>query len=85
MIFLGEDISDAAIREVLEETGVQTRFNSLVAFRHSHGSQFGCSDIYLIVHLSPEDETQPLIKCDREIEECCWMQVNYKIHGCIFD
>ncbi|KAF4531935.1 hypothetical protein B566_EDAN006627 [Ephemera danica] len=72
----GEDIGDAAVREVLEETGLHTRFSSLVAFRHSHGSQFGCSDMYLIAHLIPDNEDQPLVRCEREIEDCCWMQVD---------
>ena len=30
----GEHLADAVVREVLEETGVQTRFDALVCFRH---------------------------------------------------
>eukprot|EP00091_Calanus_sinicus_P023145 TRINITY_DN7681_c0_g1_i1.p1 TRINITY_DN7681_c0_g1~~TRINITY_DN7681_c0_g1_i1.p1 ORF type:complete len:188 (-),score=52.33 TRINITY_DN7681_c0_g1_i1:134-697(-) len=45
----GEDISVAAVREIREETGVETEFRSIVAFRHGHNFNFGCSDIYIIV------------------------------------
>jgi ADP-ribose pyrophosphatase YjhB (NUDIX family) len=33
--YAGEEIHEAAVREVLEETGVNTRFKSIVAFRHA--------------------------------------------------
>lgn len=72
---LGETIPDAAIREVFEETGLKTKFESLVALRHSQGAAFGCCDIYFIVELSPESDDYTL-KCDeREIEACQWMKV----------
>ncbi|XP_059468317.1 nucleoside diphosphate-linked moiety X motif 6 isoform X2 [Neocloeon triangulifer] len=71
----GEDMGSAAIREVFEETGILTEFNSIVALRHHHASQFGCSDIYIIVHLSPMVEDQPIQQCNQEITECCWMKI----------
>ena len=37
----GEDIPDAAIREVLEETGVRTEFVSILGIRHGHKIAFG--------------------------------------------
>lgn len=48
-----EDLSDAAIREVEEETGVKTKFLSCVSFRHTHKANFDCSDLYFLVHLEP--------------------------------
>lgn len=48
-----ENLSDAAIREVEEETGVKTKFLSCFSFRHTHCANFGCSDLYFIVHLEP--------------------------------
>ena len=36
----GEDIDTAAVREVLEETGIHTEAKGIVAFRHIHKS--GC-------------------------------------------
>ena len=32
---LGEELHEAAIREVLEETGISTKFKSIVAFRQA--------------------------------------------------
>ena len=45
---LGESISDAAEREVLEETGVPTKFHSILSFRHAHGLANGRSDLYFV-------------------------------------
>ena len=47
-----EDISDAAIREVMEETGVKAEFVSLVAFRETHGALHGVTDLYCVCHLA---------------------------------
>lgn len=68
---------DAAIREVFEETGIKTIFDSLVCVRHALGGSarinfgFGCSDLYFVIALKPE--TQAITKCDREIARCEWM------------
>jgi 8-oxo-dGTP pyrophosphatase MutT (NUDIX family) len=69
----GEHLVDAVLREVLEETGVQAKFESLVCFRHWHGYRFGKSDIYFVCRLSPLslDVTMQA----EEIEECFWMPV----------
>lgn len=67
----GEYLASAAIREVKEETGVETEFQSIIAFRQSHQMNFGCSDLYFIVCLKP---TSSEIKmCTREISKCEWM------------
>ena len=69
----GEHLVDGVIREVLEETGVQTRFESLVCFRHWHGYRYGKSDIYFVCRLSPLSED--LTMQTEELEECLWMPV----------
>ena len=70
-----EDIVEAVKREVLEETGIQTKFVSLVCFRHILNFRFGCSDIYFICHLKPLTQD---IKIDtREIADAQWMDVSY--------
>ncbi|XP_072381265.1 uncharacterized protein [Diabrotica undecimpunctata] len=69
----GENIVDAAIREVYEETNIKTKFESVLALRHGHGGMFACSDIYITVHLKAV--TVDIEKCDREILESKWMDV----------
>lgn len=63
----------AAKREVLEETGIQADFKCLISFRHGHDYSFGCSDIYMIAYLTPQNFE--IEKCKREISECKWMKV----------
>lgn len=53
---LGESISDAAEREVLEETGIPTKFRSVLSFRHTHGLANGRSDLYFVCRLDPIEE-----------------------------
>jgi len=50
---LGEPLDVAAEREVMEETGVPCRFKSIVCFRHTHGLQFGRSDVYFVCRMEP--------------------------------
>ena len=70
----GEHLVDAVLREVLEETGVQASFDSLVCFRHWHGYRYGKSDIYFVCRLTPLSED--LTMQAEEIEECLWMPVD---------
>jgi 8-oxo-dGTP pyrophosphatase MutT (NUDIX family) len=69
----GEHLVEAVTREVLEETGVQTRFESLVCFRHWHGYRYGKSDIYFVCRLAPLSEE--LTMQAEEIEQLLWMPV----------
>lgn len=66
-----EDIGMAAIREVKEETGIETEFVELLAFRQSHKSFFGKSDLFFICMLKPLTFT--INKQEAEIEEAKWM------------
>ncbi len=47
----GEDITTAAEREVLEETGVRAKFEAVIAIRQAHSYAFRKSDLYFIVAL----------------------------------
>jgi 8-oxo-dGTP diphosphatase len=69
----GEHLQEAVVREVLEETGVRTRFESLVCFRHQHEYRHGKSDIYFVCLLTPL--SHEITKQAEEIEECIWMPV----------
>lgn len=48
LVNVGEDISEAAEREVLEETGVKARFDAVLAMRQAHGFAFGKSDMFFV-------------------------------------
>lgn len=70
----GEHISDAVVREVLEETGIRTEFISLNCFRHWHGYRYGKSDIYFVCTLKPlSSEITP---DPSEISAARWMAVD---------
>jgi len=78
----GENIPEASIREVKEETGVNTTFRSIVAFRHGHKFSFGCSDIYIIVALAPL--TDQINACRNELSACKWMPIEeYRNHDLV--
>lgn len=68
-----ENFVEAAIREVQEETNIKTKFESVVSLRHAHSAGFGCSDLYIVMALSPENSE--IVKCDREISKCEWMDI----------
>ncbi|MFT5258763.1 MAG: 8-oxo-dGTP diphosphatase [Saprospiraceae bacterium] len=53
MLDRGEHIADGAMREVFEETGIQTQFEGVVCFRHYHVGQFRTSNIYAVCRLEP--------------------------------
>ena len=72
-LYEGEHLAEAVVREVLEETGVRTRFDGVVCFRHWHGYRYGKSDIYFVCRLKPLSE-EIIIEAE-EIAESRWMPV----------
>ncbi|XP_034489810.1 nudix hydrolase 8 [Drosophila innubila] len=69
-----ENLIDAAVREVKEETGIRTTFTSMICLRHSHAGNFGCSDIYIVMGLKPQN--LDINRCNREIERVRWMPLD---------
>ncbi|XP_055389121.1 uncharacterized protein LOC129618412 isoform X2 [Condylostylus longicornis] len=69
----GENLVDAVIREVKEETQIETKFLSVVSLRHAHGAAFDCSDIYTVIALEPISDNIIPAKCNREIAEVKWI------------
>ena len=70
----GEHLVDAVVREVLEETGVESCFEALVCFRHWHGYRYGKSDIYFVCRLRALS-TEITMQAE-EIQECLWLPVD---------
>jgi 8-oxo-dGTP pyrophosphatase MutT (NUDIX family) len=75
----GEHLAEAVVREVAEETGVETEFDALVCFRHWHGYRFGKSDIYFVCRLHPLSDRITIQ--EEEIAECRWMPVAEYLAG----
>lgn len=70
----GEHLAEGVVREVLEETGIESRFEALACFRHWHGYRYGKSDIYFVCRLSPL--SHQITRQEEEIAECLWMPVD---------
>ena len=70
---VGEHLVEGVVREVKEETGIETRFVSLACFRNMHGYRYGRSDIYFVCRLTPL--THEITMQAEEIDECLWMPV----------
>ncbi|KAL5771097.1 hypothetical protein ACOSP7_015251 [Xanthoceras sorbifolium] len=69
-----EDIYSAAIREVKEETGVDTIFQEMVAFRHVHLVAFENSDILFVCVLKPL--SSEITIDEKEIQAAKWMPLD---------
>jgi 8-oxo-dGTP pyrophosphatase MutT (NUDIX family) len=69
-----EHIADAVVREIYEETGVYTKFEAVVCFRHWHGYRYDKSDIYFVCRLQPT--SHEITIHDGEIDEALWMPVD---------
>ncbi|GAB4845949.1 hypothetical protein Ancab_024955 [Ancistrocladus abbreviatus] len=69
----GEDISVAAAREVKEETGIDTDFVEVLAFRQTHKSFLGKSDLFFLCFLRPL--SFDIQKQESEIEAAQWMSL----------
>ncbi|KAL6226601.1 hypothetical protein ACLB2K_000563 [Fragaria x ananassa] len=69
-----EDIFSGAIREVKEETGIETTFLKMVAFRHAHKVAFEQSDLLFVCMLKPLSSE---ITIDgKEIQAAKWMPLD---------
>ena len=82
LVNLGEDITEAVVREVLEETGVDVEFDSVLAIRQSHGFAFGKSDLFFVVACKPvlpngraHVQEIPITPQESEIERCAWIPI----------
>ncbi|XP_020976308.1 nudix hydrolase 8 isoform X3 [Arachis ipaensis] len=65
-ILEAEEIYTGAIREVKEETGIDTEFIEVIAFRHAHNVAFDKSDLFFICMLRAL--SSKIVVDDHEIE-----------------
>uniref|UniRef100_A0A1J3H8B6 Nudix hydrolase n=1 Tax=Noccaea caerulescens TaxID=107243 RepID=A0A1J3H8B6_NOCCA len=66
-----EEIFSGAVREVKEETGVDTEFLEVIAFRHAHNVAFEKSDLFFICMLKALSDK--IIIDNLEIKAAKWM------------
>jgi len=84
----GEDVVDAAVREVKEETGLDVTFDRIICIRQAHGGgEFAQSDMFFVclVTLNPKYQDAwssenngdiPLVAQKEEIEMIDWMEID---------
>uniref|UniRef100_A0A7N1A9Q3 Nudix hydrolase domain-containing protein n=1 Tax=Kalanchoe fedtschenkoi TaxID=63787 RepID=A0A7N1A9Q3_KALFE len=69
-----EEIYAGAVREVKEETGIDTEFVEVIAFRHAHNVAFEKSDLFFICMLRPL--STEINVDDQEIQAAKWMALD---------
>ncbi|KAI8495328.1 Nucleoside diphosphate-linked moiety X motif 6 [Branchiostoma belcheri] len=72
----GEYFGETAVREVFEETGIQSEFQSILTIRqlHNYPGAFGKSDLYIVCRLRALGHV--IDHCTEEIIGCKWMDVS---------
>ena len=77
LVNTGEDVTEAACREVEEETGIKARFKSVLVMRQAHGLAFGKSDMFFVIALEPTMPAadQTLSPQEEEIEAAAWISL----------
>ncbi|KAH6790705.1 nudix hydrolase-like protein 8 [Perilla frutescens var. frutescens] len=73
-ILESEEIYTGAVREVKEETGIDTEFVEVVAFRHAQNVSFEKSDLFFVCMLRPTS-TEIMVD-DLEIQAAKWMPLD---------
>jgi len=73
---LSESIDETSVREVFEETGIKSKFASVIGFRqqHNYPGGHGRSDLYVICRLEPL--TYDINACTDEIKACEWIDLD---------
>ncbi|WP_062267040.1 NUDIX hydrolase [Endozoicomonas arenosclerae] len=74
-IDLGEPIESAIQREVLEETGIESDFESIVGITTKHPYRFGKSNMYIICRLKAVTDIIS-IQDKNEIEDARWTPIS---------
>ncbi|MGH8428651.1 MAG: NUDIX domain-containing protein [Gammaproteobacteria bacterium] len=73
MLEPGEHVAAGAVREIREETAVETRFDGILGMRHHHRGQFGTSNLYIVCRLTPL--AGKILVDGTELADARWMPV----------
>ena len=71
LVELNETLQDACVREVWEETGIKSKFVSIMGFREVQNFKFGQSDLYFVCMLEALSENIE-IQMPNEIAKAEW-------------
>lgn len=71
----GEMISNALVREVKEETGIDVVFDSIISLGHFYPHQFHKSNLYILC-IADAKSFEINIEDTKEISEAKWMDIN---------
>ncbi|KAF8388890.1 hypothetical protein HHK36_025571 [Tetracentron sinense] len=74
IFFQSEELFSGAIREVKEETGIDTAFLEVIAFRHAHLVAFEKSDLLFVCMLKPLSFDITIE--EKEIQAAKWMPLD---------
>ncbi|MBF0430094.1 MAG: NUDIX domain-containing protein [Fibrobacteria bacterium] len=75
-----ENIRQAAIREVLEETGIHIKVESIISLAHFYPSQFDNSNIYMVCRAIPLSK-EIIISDTHEIIDAKWISIDEYIYS----
>lgn len=64
----GEDVSEAAVRELKEETGLDCVFDRIVCFRQAHGGLFNRSDMFFVCLCKLDPKYEKALREGKDIE-----------------